>query len=85
MFRCGLEFVLEGFADALLFHTVLFCLIGAKVAMSRMFMALLGDPAFIPVAKARGLSQFLLDRHLRLCYNTAALDDIRRASRQARE
>src|SRR5262249_38350575 len=56
LFRCGLEFVLERFADALLFYTPLFCLIGARAAMSRTFVALSDRPAFIPVEKPRGLS-----------------------------
>jgi hypothetical protein len=50
----GLEFVLVGFADALLFHTRLFCLTGTKSATVRTFVALTCHPAFIPIAEARG-------------------------------
>jgi hypothetical protein len=56
LFRRGFEFVLEGFADALLFHIIeLFCPIGAKAPSSGTFVALSGHPTFIPIAtKARG-------------------------------
>src|SRR5262249_20609481 len=53
LFAHGLEFVLERFVDALLFHIRLFCLIGAKSATITTFVALSGHPAFTPIAKAR--------------------------------
>jgi hypothetical protein len=49
-----LESVLEGLADALLFHTCLFCLIGAQPTIMSTIVALAGHPAFIPIAKAGG-------------------------------
>jgi hypothetical protein len=50
-----LEFVLEGFVDVLLFHTCLFCLIGAKSTTISTFVALAGHSAFTLMAEAWGL------------------------------
>ena len=48
------QLVLVGFADAMLFHIELFCLIGTKAATPGTSEASSGHPAFIPKAKARG-------------------------------
>jgi hypothetical protein len=45
LFRGGLEFVLVGFVDTLLFHVRLLCLIGTKAATIHAFPVLLNYPA----------------------------------------
>src|SRR5262249_3752775 len=60
LLRGGLEFVLVGFGHCLLVHAVLFRLTGVTSATRGPIVALLGHPAFIPIAGARGLSWFLL-------------------------
>jgi hypothetical protein len=59
LFRRGLEFVLVGLADPLLFHTPLFCLAGERPAMVGAIVALSGHPAFIPMPEGRALSSVL--------------------------
>jgi hypothetical protein len=44
----------EGLADALLFHTCLFCLIGAQTTIMGTVMARAGHPAFILTTTAKG-------------------------------
>jgi hypothetical protein len=51
LFRRGLEFVLEGPATALYFHTLLFCLAGRKVVTIRTFAACKGHLTCIPWQK----------------------------------
>src|SRR5262245_34271901 len=54
LFRGGLELIFVGFTDTLLFHTLVFCLIGAQPANIGTMAPLMGYSTFIPVPEDRG-------------------------------
>jgi hypothetical protein len=58
LLESGLEFILIGFLDTLLFHLKLFCLIATKAATMSAFPVLPDHSAF-PIGKARDLSRFM--------------------------